>query len=91
MKAYRIVISRHGRLLGHFESDTPWAEDAIRDLLRRLPGRDGYRTELFVAHDERRLLESGPDGLKVLSRKPLFQPIPVATLLPDDAIPESFP
>lgn len=38
MRAYRLVISRHGRLLGQFESDTPWAEDAIRDLLQRLPG-----------------------------------------------------
>lgn len=91
MRAYRLVISRHGRLLGQFESETPWAEDAIRDLLQRLPGRDGYRTERLVAHGERRLLESGPDGLKVLGREPLFQPIPVATLLPDDAIPEPFP
>lgn len=50
MKAYRLVISRHGRLLGQFESETPWADDAIRDLLQRLPVRDGYRTELFVAY-----------------------------------------
>ncbi|WP_296844060.1 hypothetical protein [Thiobacillus sp.] len=42
MKAYRLVISRHGRLLGQFESETPWADDAIRDLLQRLPVRDGY-------------------------------------------------
>ena len=35
MNAYRLVISRHGRLLGQFDSETPWAGDAIRDLLAK--------------------------------------------------------
>lgn len=85
MKAYRLVISRHGRLLGQFDSETPWAGEAIRDLLQRLPAGDGYRTELFVAHDERRLLESGPHGLTVLGREPLFQPVTLAALLCGEA------
>lgn len=88
MKAYRLVISRHGRLLGQFDSETPWAGEAIRDLLQRLPAGDGYRTELFVAHDERRLLESGPHGLIVLGREPLFQPVTLAALLCGEACPE---
>lgn len=91
MKAYRLVISRHGRLLGQFESETPWADDAIRDLLQRLPARDGYRTELFVAHEERRLLESGPHGLKVLCREPLFQSLPITALFPGDGATEFSP
>ena len=81
MNAYRLVISRHGRLLGQFDSETPWAGDAIRDLLQRLPECYGYRTELFVAREERRLLESGPGGLKLLGREPLFQPLPITALL----------
>lgn len=91
MKAYRLVISRHGRLLGQFESETPWAEEAVSDLLRRLPAQDGYRTELFVAHDERRLLESGPGGLKILGREPLFQPLPITALRPGNTNPEPCP
>ena len=91
MKAYRLVISRHGRLLGQFESDTPWADDAIRDLLQRLPVRDGYRTELFVAYEERRLLESSSQGLKVLGREPAFQPLPITALFPGDGVTEPSP
>lgn len=41
MKAYRLVISRHGRPLGQFESETPWADESIRDRLQRLSARDG--------------------------------------------------
>lgn len=75
MTVYRLVIHRHSRLLGQFDSETPWARKAIADLLERLPEQDGYRTELFVAHDERRLLESGPQGLRVVGREPLFEPL----------------
>jgi hypothetical protein len=91
MNAYRLVISRHGRLLGQFDSETPWAGDAIRDLLQRLPECDGYRTELFVAREERRLLESGPGGLKLLGREPLFQPLPITALLSGTAPEEPLP
>lgn len=88
MKTYRLVIFRHGRLLGRFESDTPGAREAMLDLLQRLPEEEGYRTESFVAHDERRLLESGPDGLRVVGRDPIFVPLQLAPRLPDDAPPE---
>ena len=81
MTAYRLVIYRHNRLLGQFDSETPWAEDAVRDLLGCLPKQDGYHTELFVAHDERRLLESSPEGLRVVARDPIFEPRPISTLL----------
>lgn len=40
MKAYRLVISRHGRLLGQFESEAPWADESNHDLLQRLSARD---------------------------------------------------
>ncbi|WP_249364535.1 cytoplasmic protein [Pseudomonas aeruginosa] len=65
----------------HFDSETPWADEAIRDLLQRLPECDGYHTELFVAREERRLLESGPGGLTVLGREPLSQPLTITALL----------
>ncbi|MFC4487679.1 cytoplasmic protein [Tepidiphilus baoligensis] len=85
MKIYRIVIFRHGRLLGQFDSETPWAAEAVHDLLQRLPEQEGYRTELFVAHDERRLIESGPGGLRLLGREPLFQPLPLAAVRADES------
>ncbi|HBO80375.1 MAG TPA: cytoplasmic protein, partial [Cupriavidus sp.] len=33
---------------------------------------DGYRLELLVATDERRVVESGPGGVRVLGIEPLF-------------------
>lgn len=74
MKTYRLVIYRHDRLLGHFESHTPWSREAARDIAARLSADDGYRLELLVADGERRLLESTPQGLRVLSREPEFKP-----------------
>ena len=72
MPCYRLFVYRHDKPLGHFDADSVDALDAVRDIAARLPAQDGYRLELAVAHDERRLLESGPDGLRVLAREPLF-------------------
>ena len=77
MKTCRLIIHRHDRLLGYFESDTPQSLDAVRDVAARLNASDGYRLELLVADGERRLLESTPQGLRVLSREPLFKPAPL--------------
>lgn len=74
MTTYRLLIRRHERLLGHFESDTPDALDAVRDIAARLGASDGYRLELLVAEGERRLLESTPQGVRVVSREPMFRP-----------------
>jgi hypothetical protein len=74
VKTCRLIIHRHDGLLGYFESDTPGALEAARDIAARLSASDGYRLELLVADGERRLLESTPQGLRVLSREPSFKP-----------------
>jgi hypothetical protein len=51
----------------------------VKDIAARLGEADGYRLELLVADSERRLLESGPDGVRLLSSEPLF----IATTLKD--------
>lgn len=75
MPHYRLLVHRHDKYLGHFDADTGDALHAGREIAARLPAGDGYRIEWLVAHAERRLLESGPDGLRVLSREPLFKPV----------------
>ncbi|WP_406625200.1 cytoplasmic protein [Acidovorax sp. SDU_ACID1] len=72
MHTYRLVIRRHDKPLGHFESSTPWSREAVEDIAARLPAADGYRLELLIANGERRLLESGPDGIRVLSTDLIF-------------------
>ncbi|QEY71442.1 cytoplasmic protein [Pseudomonas denitrificans (nom. rej.)] len=79
MHKYRLTIQRHGQLLGHFDSDLPWARDAVRAIAESLGGQD-FDLELQVADSERRLLESSPAGIKVLASEPLFRPVPLHTL-----------
>lgn len=76
MQTYRLIIRRHDRLLGHFETSAPWAREALDDVLQRLPAIEGYRVEMQVSRGERRLLESSPAGLRLLSVEALFEPLP---------------
>ncbi len=79
MQKYRLTIQRHGQLLGHFDSDLPWAREAVRAIAESLDGQD-FDLELQVADSERRLLESSPAGIKVLASEPLFRPMPLRDL-----------
>ncbi|MEP9319584.1 cytoplasmic protein [Pseudomonas sp. LABIM340] len=79
MQKYRLIIQRHGQLLGQFDSDLPWARDAVRAIAESLGGQD-FDLELQVADSERRLLESSPAGIKVLASEPLFRRMPLECL-----------
>ncbi len=72
MNRYRLMVRKGARLLGHFESATPWARDAVQDISRCLAGA-GYDLELLVADGERRLLDCAPDGIRLLASEPLFK------------------
>ncbi|MCP8467056.1 cytoplasmic protein [Pseudomonas sp. ZM23] len=79
MQKYRLIIQRHGQLLGHFDSDVPWAREAVRTIVECL-GAQGYDLELRVAEGERRLLESTPEGIRLLGSEPLFRPASLEAL-----------
>jgi len=79
MHKYRLIIQRHGRLLGHFDSDLPWAREAVRAIADALGGQ-GYALELQLADSERRLLESSPQGIRLVSSEPLFRPAALENL-----------
>ena len=74
MHTHRLIIHRHDRLLGHFDSSLPWSLEAVAEVALRLPETEGYRLELFVARSEQRVLESSPDGVRVLYSNPIFTP-----------------
>lgn len=79
MRTYRLIIRRHDRLLGHFESSSPWSREAVEDISARLGTDDGYQLELLIADGERRLLESSPEGIRVLSIEYLFKTVALST------------
>lgn len=80
MKTYRLVIHQQDRLFGHFESSTPWSAEAVKAIAACLNQCEGYRLELLAAYDERRLIESRPEGLRVLYSELLFKPSPLHEL-----------
>ncbi|CAB3872072.1 cytoplasmic protein [Achromobacter denitrificans] len=76
MPVHRLVIMRHGRLIGHFESTLASTQDDCREIASRLPSEDGYQVSLQIADGERRLLESTPAGIRVLASETLFKSVP---------------
>jgi len=80
MPVYRLVIKRDGRLIGHFESTAASALDDSRDIAARLPAKDGYQLSLLVADGERRLLESTPQGIRLLASESVFVSTPEGLL-----------
>lgn len=75
MSAYRLIIHRHGSLLGHFDSAGPLALQHLQLLAERLPASEGFALQWQQAIGEQRLLSSGPAGLKVLSSEAVFSDI----------------
>ncbi|MBM3116811.1 cytoplasmic protein [Jeongeupia naejangsanensis] len=75
---YRLTVWQHGELLGFFETEAPGAREALATITAQLPAEQGFRTQRLVAYGERRILESGPDGLRLLGAEALFQAAPLA-------------
>jgi hypothetical protein len=69
-------IHYRDQLLGHFETSVPQSNMALREMRARLPAAEGFRLELLVAEDERRYVESGPGGIRLIASIPLFQSAP---------------
>ncbi|POT59959.1 cytoplasmic protein [Citrobacter amalonaticus] len=75
MKSYRLVVHHNGRLVGHFET---CGQDALEDacVARAMFGiTGGYQCELLVSDSEKRMLESGPEGMKILMREKCYRPM----------------
>lgn len=73
---YQIQLSLHKKALCKIEIvQLQNPEDALHSLLERFPASEGYTSEVFVAEDEKRLLEVTSEGIKVLSCIPDFKPV----------------
>lgn len=75
MLKHRIVIHRHGELLGHFDASARMTRQAVTEIQGLFKAADGFRCELWAEAGERRILESGPDGIRVLGSDTLFTPV----------------
>jgi hypothetical protein len=73
MNKYRLQIWQYDRLWGCFESEGPQAKFAIQDMHHRLPAEHGFQCKLFIARDEKRIIESGPAGIRLLAAEVLYE------------------
>lgn len=74
MHSYRLVVRREGRTVGHFETTGMNAlEDACR-ARTMFENDSGCQCELWVADSERRILESSPQGMKILASEKCYRP-----------------
>lgn len=73
MKRYRLLVRQGNKLLGHFDSSVPLGLEAVQEISCILSGA-GYQLERLMSDSERRLLESGLDGIRTLSSEPIFRP-----------------
>lgn len=73
MTMYKLCLWQNGRLMGDFVSETPWAAEAMELIRQRFPTDEGFSTAVWVAHHEKRVLETTLDGVRLISREPVFE------------------
>lgn len=78
MQTYRILVRRHGRLLGHMDLAAGASAQDRQHIAACFAPEDGYALSLLESAGERRLLESTPAGIRLLVAEPLYRPAPDA-------------
>ncbi|CAH5414630.1 cytoplasmic protein [Klebsiella oxytoca] len=78
MKSYRLVVRQQGRVVGHFETTGSEALEDVCEVGSLLGAVGGYQCDLQVSDSEKRILESGPEGMKILSREKCYRPFKAA-------------
>lgn len=81
MVRYRIRLWHREQLWGDFITEPQQGAAIVQTLLAQWPPELGYRCELARASDERRLLESGPQGIRLLGVEYLFEAMPALASL----------
>jgi len=71
---YRLDIRKDGALWGTLHLEHPNAELALADFTRLLDAH-GLSHQVMQAVGERRLLESTPQGVNLLFREAVYQPL----------------
>lgn len=69
---YRIVVWKDLRFWCKVDSHGPIAKEAIEEMMKLLSAQDGYSVELQVSTDDKRILEVGPSGTRLLALEPVY-------------------
>ena len=80
-RQFFINVWKNKHLWCRIETDCPWADEVVQDVLNNFHAEDGYTFEFYLATDERRILESSHDGVRLLVREPIYKPINIVDVL----------
>lgn len=76
MDVFRVVVCKEGKPWCCIDVEHLEAHQVVRDVAGRFPAQDGFDIAVMKRVGERRLLESSPSGVKLISTEPLFEPQP---------------
>ncbi len=74
MSQFKILLWQNQSLLGQFESAANTGHELIQQIRSRFPQEAGFRTEVMVSSDEKRIIESSRQGIRLISREVIYQP-----------------
>lgn len=74
---YRIVVWKDFRFWCKVDTHGPIAKEAVDEMLTLLAGQPGYSVELQVSTDDKRILETGPNGIKLLATEPIYTTVTI--------------
>jgi hypothetical protein len=74
---YRIIVWKDFRFWCRVDSHGPIAKEAIDEMVTLLNAQHGYSVELQVSHDDKRILETGPNGTRLLAVEPIYNTVEI--------------
>ncbi len=70
---HRLNVYLNENLIGNLDCQTPHAAALIAKLQSVLAAEEGWSSVRFVSDQEKRILESTPSGIKLISSEKLFR------------------
>jgi hypothetical protein len=77
---YQLTIYQHGKLLGHFQSQTLHSLSKINTLLSYLEYTDEFSYELHQIIEDARILMQKDGEMQLLSTKYIYKPCSMSIL-----------
>ncbi|WP_324724519.1 hypothetical protein [Lelliottia sp. JS-SCA-14] len=75
LTTHRLSVYFHDNLIGNLDCENNQAETLIRKLQSVLSAEEGWSSIRFVSDQEKRILESSPAGIKLISSEKIFRKI----------------
>lgn len=72
MEYLRVIVHLHRAYWCQIDMEHVSADGVLADITRRFPKAEGYSLEVQRKTGERRLLESTPDGIRLLCAQGMF-------------------